>query len=74
MPGSDPQGLLSYCSSKSIMPQAYSPLGGDAHAALLGAPEVKAIAAAHNATVGQVCVAAPVYHWHPFLFDWTLAL
>jgi diketogulonate reductase-like aldo/keto reductase len=36
--------------------QAYSPLGGDAHAALLGSAVVKAIAVAHNKSTAQVCL------------------
>ena len=54
MPGTDPKGLMSYNANHSIVPQAYSPLGGDAHASLLGSDAVKEIALAHNATVGQV--------------------
>lgn len=38
------------------MVQAYSPLGGDAHAALLGSTVLKAIAAAHNKSTAQVAL------------------
>jgi hypothetical protein len=56
MPGSDPKGLVSYSVSRGIAVQAYSPLGGDAHKALLGAPALVSIAAAHNATTAQVAL------------------
>ena len=56
MPGSDPKGLVSYSTSRGIAVQAYSPLGGDAHKALLGAPALVSIAAAHNATTAQVAL------------------
>jgi len=54
MPGNDPSGLVSYSTGKGIMVQAYSPLGGDAHAALLGSAALKTIAAAHNKSTAQV--------------------
>jgi|EP00037_Helgoeca_nana_P023255 2,5-diketo-D-gluconate reductase A len=57
MPGPDPGGLLSYCAERGIIVQAYSPLGGDAHAALLGSPIIGRIAATHgNKTTAQVCL------------------
>ena len=50
------QGLVSYSTGKGIMVQAYSPLGGDAHAALLGSTVLKTIAAAHNKSTAQVAL------------------
>jgi len=56
MPGEDPGGLLSYSNSKGILVQAYSPNGGDQHAALLHAPEMVNIAAHHNVSTSAVCL------------------
>jgi diketogulonate reductase-like aldo/keto reductase len=57
MPGEDPAGLVSYSGSKGIAVQAYSPLGGDQHAALLGNSALQRVAKAHNASsTSQVCL------------------
>ena len=56
MPGTDPNGLLSYSNSKGIVVQAYSPLGGDAHMALLGAPALIAIGKKHNRSTSSVAL------------------
>ena len=56
MPGEDPNGLISYSHSKGIVVQAYSPNGGDAHAALLNAPELIVIAKNHNVSTSAVCL------------------
>jgi diketogulonate reductase-like aldo/keto reductase len=56
MPGTDPKGLLSYSNAQGIVVQAYSPLGGDAHAALLNAPELVAIGKKHNQSTSSVCL------------------
>lgn len=61
--GADPAGLASANAARGIVTQAYSPLGGDAHAALLGAPAIASIAAAHNRSTAQVRM--PSFQRHP---------
>jgi diketogulonate reductase-like aldo/keto reductase len=56
MPGEDPNGLISYSNGKGVTVQAYSPLGGDAHSALLNAPELVSIAKKHNQSTSSVCL------------------
>ena len=56
MPGEDPEGLLSASRQRGIAVQAYSPLGGDQHAALLGSAVVATIARRYNATPAQLCL------------------
>ena len=47
--------LLDFCNKKGILLQAYSPLGST-DSPLLSDPDIKKIADAHNATVGQVLI------------------
>jgi diketogulonate reductase-like aldo/keto reductase len=54
--------LLAYCQKRGVHFQAYSPLGSpgykeDGEPTLLEDPVLKRIAASHNATVAQVCIA-----------------
>ena len=56
MGGENPAGLISYTQSQNIVVQAYSPLGGDAHGALLSDPHVMAIANSHNVSTSAVCL------------------
>ena len=56
MPGEDPEGLVSATRQRGIAVQAYSPLGGDQHAALLGSAVVATIARRYNATPAQLCL------------------
>jgi diketogulonate reductase-like aldo/keto reductase len=56
MPGTDPNGLISECHRRGIVVQAYSPLGGDQHSALLTAPAVQTIASNHNVSTSAVCL------------------
>merc|ERR1712226_873297 len=51
--GTDPTGLKSYCDSKGIHVQAYSPLG-DGTSELITGPLVTSIGKAHNMTGAQV--------------------
>lgn len=51
--GNDPTGLKSYCDSKGIRAQAYSPLG-DGTSELITGPLVTGIGKAHNMTGAQV--------------------
>ena len=54
--GPDPANLLSYSKNLGIIVQAYSPLGSEAHAQLLGNAVVVAIAAAHGKSPAQVSI------------------
>jgi len=54
--GADPKGLLSYCMSRGIQVQAYSPLGGEQASAVLGSPVLQAVADAHNKSTAQVAL------------------
>ena len=54
--GADPNGLISEDARRGIVTQAYSPLAGDAHAALLGDATVKAIGLKHNRSTAQVAL------------------
>ena len=47
--------LLSYCNKHGILLQAYSPLGSS-DSPLLSDPDIKKIADAHGATVGQILI------------------
>jgi glycerol 2-dehydrogenase (NADP+) len=47
--------LLKFCNEQGILLQAYSPLGGTG-SPLLSDPELKKIADAHGATVGQILI------------------
>ena len=51
--GTDPEGLISYCKSKNVTIQAYSPLG-DGTSELITGPLVTKIGAAHSKTGAQV--------------------
>merc|ERR1712139_2527 len=51
--GPDPIGLKSYCDSKGIVTQAYSPLG-DGSSELITGPLVTGIGKSHNMTGAQV--------------------
>merc|ERR1712232_129081 len=51
--GADPIGIKSYCDSKGIHVQAYSPLGDDTKE-LISGPLVTGIGKAHNVTGAQV--------------------
>ncbi|MFT2815912.1 aldo/keto reductase [Leifsonia sp. A12D58] len=51
--GNTPTELISYCESKSILVEAYSPI---AHGAILNNPDVTVIAQKYNATVPQLCI------------------
>jgi len=53
--GADPDGLLSYCKSKGIVTEAYSPLGGNSTEHITS-PVVDGIAASHNKTSVQVAL------------------
>jgi 2,5-diketo-D-gluconate reductase A len=53
----DPNGIKSYCDSKGVTLQAYSPLG-DGTSELIKGPLVSGIGAAHNKTGAQVSL-----HW-----------
>lgn len=53
--GPDPLGLVSYCKSKGIVPQAYSPLG-DHNSELISGPLVTKLGAAHNKSGVQVAL------------------
>merc|ERR1711988_1312567 len=53
--GTDPEGLKSYCDSKGIHLQAYSPLG-DGSSELITGPLVTGIGKAHNMTGAQVAL------------------
>ena len=55
--GTDSEGLVSYCRSKNVTVQAYSPLG-DGTKELITGPLVTKIGAAHNKTGAQVAL-----HW-----------
>lgn len=51
----DPEGLISYCKAKGIVPQAYSPLG-DNTTELISGPLVSRIGAAHEKSGVQVAL------------------
>jgi len=51
--GDDPIGIISYCKSKGITVQAYSPLGDGSHE-LIDGPLVTGIGKTHNKTGAQV--------------------
>src|SRR5690625_81770 len=51
--GNTPVDLISYCQSKDILVQAYSPI---AHGAILNNPEVAAIAEQYGVSVPQLCI------------------
>lgn len=51
--GNTPTDLVSYCESRGILVQAYSPI---AHGALLGRPRITAIAEKYGASVPQLCI------------------
>lgn len=53
--------LLKFCNEKGILLQAYSPLGST-DSPLISDPEIKKIADAHGATVGQVLIS-----WQGFI-------
>jgi diketogulonate reductase-like aldo/keto reductase len=53
--GADPIELVTYCKSKSIVPQAYSPLG-DNTTELINGPIVSTLGAAHNKSGVQVAL------------------
>jgi diketogulonate reductase-like aldo/keto reductase len=52
-PGNTPSELISYCQSRNIRVQAYSPI---AHGAILDNERVASIARKYGATVPQVCI------------------
>lgn len=60
--GADPGGLISYCKSKGVVPQAYSPLG-DNTKELIDGPLVTEIGSSHNKSGVQVR-AATCLAWH----------
>lgn len=49
----DPEGIMSFCSKYSVVPMAYSPMGGGA---VFSDPFVGGIAKAHNKTAAQVAL------------------
>ncbi|WP_169251971.1 aldo/keto reductase [Brevibacterium sp. 'Marine'] len=51
--GNTPSELLSYCESKGILVEAYSPI---AHGEILDNPDVKTMAEAYGVTVPQLCI------------------
>lgn len=53
--GNDPQGLISYCESKGIQVEAYSPLGSNTTELITG-KLVNDIGKAHNVTGVQVAL------------------
>ena len=53
--GADPEGLLSTCAARGIVPQAYSPLG-DSTPELISGDLVTSIGAAHNKSGVQVAL------------------
>ena len=53
--GADPEGLVSYCKSKGIVPQAYSPLG-DNTTELISGPLVSRLGQAHGKSGVQVAL------------------
>jgi len=53
--GADPGGLISYCKSKGVVPQAYSPLG-DNTKELIDGPLVTEIGSSHNKSGVQVAL------------------
>jgi diketogulonate reductase-like aldo/keto reductase len=53
----DPSGIASYCRSKNVTLQAYSPLG-DGTTELINGPLVSGIGHAHNKSGAQVSL-----HW-----------
>ena len=62
--GADPNGLISEDARRGIVTPAYSPLAGDAHAALLGDATVKAIGLKHNRSTAQVALRWVLQHGH----------
>jgi len=53
--GADPEGLISYCKAKGVVPQAYSPLG-DNTTELITGPLVSKLGQAHGKTGVQVAL------------------
>lgn len=62
--GPDPDGIRSYCASKGVVLQAYSPLG-DGTSELITGPLVTAIGAKHNRSGAQVSLHWAVKHGVP---------
>lgn len=85
--GADPEGLMSYCKTHGVQPQAYSPLG-DNSSELITGPLVSRAGAAHNKSGAQVALRWVWQHGVALstkadkeeylredldLFDWTLS-
>lgn len=84
--GADPEGLMSYCKSKNIVVEAYSPLG-DNTTELITGKVTTAIGQKYNKSSVQVALKWIWQHGHPLttkssnpihlaedidLFDWSL--
>lgn len=52
-PGDTPEDVISYCRSRNILLEGYSPLG---HGDIFNVPELKEIAEKHGKSVAQVCL------------------